>query len=790
MWTPSYTHSSLDDKPLLIVDKVDAVDTDTDSLVIPKCRTEYTLKEARNFIDDIMAILKRLDDLANLIPLYQSDESKHSGITQTMEQMVSKRSPRNAVASALENHTPSSTTLTPLQSSESEAPSENYDDYGPVASVPSTDKVRAIREYPEPNSFKQLRRLSGLVNYYRRFIHHCAHIMQPMTDLLRGGERKFQFTEAARAAFVKLKDAVAELALLAHLIRTHHCPFTFGRELLAIYLGIRHSVEGRTFAIYTDHKPLTYSLNTSSDRYSPREVRHLDYISQFTTDIRHVPGAENTVADALSRIHNLSAAADYGIDLAAMPAAQATDPEIEHLRQKSSLTIQPVPLTSSEGTILCDTSQGTPRPVVPAPFRRAVFETLHNLSHPGIRASVKLVTERFVWPKINHDVRNWSRSCLRCQRSKVHRHTKSPHGTFPLPDARFHHVHVDLVGPLPPSNGSIYLLTCVDRFTRWPAAIPLPNCSSETVASAFLERWVAQFGCPAVVTTDRGSHFEGHFAALLNTLGSKHIRTTAYHPAANGMVERFHRQLKAALSAHANPSWKEALPLVLLGLRNTVKEDLNATAAELVFGCTLRLPGELVSPAPSAPYDYGSYTARLAHHMRKLRPVQPREHSSTVHMHAKLSSCTHVFLRTDELRRPLQPPYTGPYRVLARDTKTFTVSRNGKREVVSVDRLKPAFTEEPSAIPASTNSVPRPKPPVAAESVPAPEPPAVVSTPATPTPAPTTSRHNRLDNPDMVRGETTPIDLSYSTGQTPPPFLSRVFRVGQPAAIDKKRTED
>ena len=62
-----------------------------------------------------------------------------------------------------------------------------------------------------------------------------------------------------------------------------------------------------------------------------------------------------------------------------------------------------------------------------------------------------------IWPNINSDVRKWARSCLQCQRSKVHRHTTSPMSTFANPDARFDHVHVDIVGPLPPSQGCRYL---------------------------------------------------------------------------------------------------------------------------------------------------------------------------------------------------------------------------------------------------------------------------------------------------------------------------------------------
>ncbi|VDL97676.1 unnamed protein product [Schistocephalus solidus] len=95
-------------------------------------------------------------------------------------------------------------------------------------------------------------------------------------------------------------------------------------------------------------------------------------------------------------------------------------------------------------------------------MRRAVFHTLLGLFHPGIRALQKLLAERFGGPGMNKDVKSWERSCLSCQRNKVQHPNKSPTGTFPSPDARFSHVHLDFVGPLPPSNGFTHLLTCFD----------------------------------------------------------------------------------------------------------------------------------------------------------------------------------------------------------------------------------------------------------------------------------------------------------------------------------------
>ena len=158
------------------------------------------------------------------------------------------------------------------------------------------------------------------------------------------------------------------------------------------------------------------------------------------------------------------------------------------------------------------------------------------------------------------------------------------------------------MGPLPPSRGFKYLLTCVDRFTRWPEAIPIANITAETVAEAFVSGWIARFGSPSTLTIDRGRQFESAlWRELTHLLGSKRIRTTSYHPIANGLVERFHWQLKVSLKSQNDPThwtdrrvrkYSNAGPLVLLGIRTAYKSDVKCTAAELVYGTTLHLPGE------------------------------------------------------------------------------------------------------------------------------------------------------------------------------------------------------
>jgi cleavage and polyadenylation specificity factor subunit 1 len=187
-----------------------------------------------------------------------------------------------------------------------------------------------------------------------------------------------------------------------------------------------------------------------------------------------------------------------------------------------------------------------------------VLQTVHDLSHPGTKATTKLVAQRFVWPGVQKDCRTWARACQSCQRSKVDRHTVTPLGDFTPPASRFLHVHLDLVGPLPTSTGYTYCLTADDRFTLWPEVIPIPNITADTVARALLTGWIFRFSCPQTITTDQGRQFESQlFQSLARVFGIQLLRTTAHHPAANGLVERFHRTLKAAIMCHADQQWTE-----------------------------------------------------------------------------------------------------------------------------------------------------------------------------------------------------------------------------------------
>ena len=178
-----------------------------------------------------------------------------------------------------------------------------------------------------------------------------------------------------------------------------------------------------------------------------------------------------------------------------------------------------------------------------------------------------------------------------------------------------------------------------------------------------------------------GATFESKlWDSLMILLGTRRIPTTAYHHIANGMVERFHRQLKTSIKCHDTVHWTEVLPLVLPGIRTTLKTDINCTAAELVYGSSLRIPGEFVTSSQTIVEDRSSYVARLKEHMSHIRPTATRISQRHAYIDKNLHASTHVYVRHDAVRKPLQAPYDGPYEVVSRGDKTIKIKKNGRTD--------------------------------------------------------------------------------------------------------------
>lgn len=238
---------------------------------------------------------------------------------------------------------------------------------------PTSSRVKAISDFPRPKTISDLRRFLGMVNFYRRNIPHAARAQAPLNSLLVDSHKNdkcmITWSNELIEAFEKTKGGLANAAMLVHphinaklrivsdasdlameavleqgeqdkweplaFFSRKFSPSqtrysAYDRELTAIFESIkyfRHFIEGREFKILTDHKPLIYAFIQRSEKASPRQLRQLSFIAQFTTHIEYITGTKNVVADSLSRIDSLRLPIEFS--LGELAEQQKNDEQIE-----------------------------------------------------------------------------------------------------------------------------------------------------------------------------------------------------------------------------------------------------------------------------------------------------------------------------------------------------------------------------------------------------------------------------------------------------------------------------
>ena len=345
---------------------------------------------------------------------------------------------------------------------------------------------------------------------------------------------------------------------------------------------------------------------------------------------------------------------------------------------------------------------------IPSSERSRILHKYHSeFSHCGVSRLYDMLCERVWWPRMLRDVVSYVRQCELCQRSKgnVHKVLTRP---MDMPTRPWSHVHFDHIGPLPTTdNGNMYILTVVDRFTRYAEAFPVKDITTEETAKILVDKIICRYGLPDVVGSDRGPVMVGLVLnQVFKILGVKRVKTSAHHPQSNGVVEIFNKTLKQSLriwSKEHQRDWDELLAFALFAYNTSFHTLLKETPYYLNHGIHAKdITDELTESDYFRNASIHGYARDLAQRLFKthqrvrelLEQVnEKREKSIDNEAPIEFSIGDQVLLydptTPSGVSRKLVRRWTGPYLIVEKHSAVnYTIMKGSEQQKINVKRLR------------------------------------------------------------------------------------------------------
>lgn len=510
----------------------------------------------------------------------------------------------------------------------------------PEGIKPDPEKVKAIDAMPPPRTPKGIRRFLGCTGFFRKHIKSYAAIASPLTRLTKK-YAKFSWKEEQDKAFKALKDALtsepvlrkpdyekefevhsdaSQVAIGACLMQRdgHGIPYaiayysrklrdaelrypTIDTEALAVVEAVRvfdPYLYGRSFIIYTDHRPLTYVFHRKTK--SLRMTRWSHELSFYNYRLRYKPGAAHQVPDCLSR--DVAAITAPTLDPTEVREAQLQDPlwrELMQYLEERGLPRRKLPLPVEEFEIKDGVlyhvrhmpDKLIHQLVIPQALRQTALKIAHSsrfAAHPGAYRTYQRLRDLMYFPNMLRVTQEYVKSCLVCQKRKGAAYKQAPMASAPPAQQPLEKVSADLLDLHQSESGNRYVLVIIDNMTRYLQLVALPCKNAETVANALIDNFITIFGPPRIIQTDNGAEFNNAlFRQVCQIIRAKTSLTTAFHPQANGMVERSNRVVKDALATltETHPArWDELLPHVRLALNSAIHRSVGEQPLYLMTG--------------------------------------------------------------------------------------------------------------------------------------------------------------------------------------------------------------